>query len=216
MKQKIVVLVFFLTAFLFHFSAGCLRMEQSIPDKQYFILDISRQAGATTDARRGPALMVRNFFVSPPYDGKAFVYRTSSLKYESDFYNAFFVSPVAMLSEEIRRWFQRTSLFTVVVDSGSMTQPLYVLEGNVSAFYGDYTEKAEPKAILEIAFILFRNVSPRPAIVLQKEYRETVVLKEGSPEELVIGWSKALERILTVLEKDLKDRKIADTDLKTN
>jgi cholesterol transport system auxiliary component len=208
MKQKILVLIFCLTTSLLHFSAGCIRMDQSIPDKQYFILDISRQASAKTDASRGPTLMVRNFFVSPPYDGKAFVYRTSSLKYESDFYNAFFLSPGAMLREEIRRWFQRTSLFTVVVDSGSMTQPLYVLEGNVSAFYGDYTEKVEPKAVLEIAFILFRNASPRPAIVLQKEYRETVVLKQDGPEELVAGWSKALESILTAFEKDIRGRKI--------
>ena len=203
MKQKIILPILCLTPLLFHFSAGCLRMAQPAPDKQYFMLNISKQESARTDAGRGPTLMVRNFSVSPPYDGKAFVYRTSSLKYESDYYKAFFISPGIMLTEEIRRWLQRTSLFIVVMDSSSMTQPLYILEGNVSAFYGDYTEKTGPKAVLEMAFILFRNVSPRPAIVLQKEYREAVVLKKGGPEELVTGWSKALKCIMAALEEDL-------------
>jgi cholesterol transport system auxiliary component len=215
MKQKILIPILCLMPFLIHLSAGCLRMEQSVTDKQYFMLDISGQESATTDAGRGPTLMVRNFSVSPPYDGKAFVYRMSSLKYESDYYNAFFISPGIMLTEQIRRGLQKSSLFTVVVNSGSMTQPLYILEGNVSAFYGDYTEKTEPKAILEMAFILFRNGSPRPTIVIQKAYREAVILKKGGPEELVACWGKALERILTALEKDLMDWGVIDTDLKT-
>jgi cholesterol transport system auxiliary component len=206
MKEKTLILIFCLAPFLFHFSAGCLRMDQSIPDKKYFMLDISRHGSTAADPGRGPTLMVRNFFVSSPYDGKAFVYRTSPMKYESDFYNAFFLSPGAMLSEETRKWFQKSSLFTVVADPGSVTQPLYVLEGNVSVFYGDYTEKAKPRAILEMAFSLFKNASIRNALVFQKEYQETVSLKQGGPEELVTGWSMALVRILTALEKDLKDR----------
>ena len=87
-------------------------MEQAVPDKQYYMLDVSRKAGAATEDVRGPTLMVRNLSVSPPYDGKAFIYRTSSLKYESDYYSAFFLSPGIMLTEEIRKWFQRSSLFS--------------------------------------------------------------------------------------------------------
>ena len=206
MKQKILVPISCLALFLSYFSAGCLRMDQSIPDKQYFMLDISRHKSTVADAGRGPTLMVRNFFVSPLYDGKAFVYRTSPMRYESDFYNAFFISPGTMLSEETRKWFQKSSLFIVVADPGSVPQPFYVLEGNVSAFYGDYKEKAKPRAILEITFSIFKNASTHNALVFQKDYREAVVLEQGGPKALVMGWSKALERILIALEKELKDK----------
>ena len=203
MKPKILLPILCLVPLLFHLSAGCLRMEQSAPDKQYFMLDATRKAGAVTEDVRGPTLMVRNLSVSPPYDGKAFIYRTSSLKYESDYYNAFFLSPGIMLTEEIRKWLQRSSLFNVVLDFSSMSQALYLLEGNVSALYGDYTEKTAPKAILEMSFTLKKNAPPHPVIVIKREYREAVLLKKGGPEALVAGWSRALEGILTSFEKDL-------------
>ena len=82
--------------------AGCVNLEKGYPEKHYFVLDASRDEDISSPDT-GKVLTVRRFRVSPKYEGKGLVYRLEELSFESDFYNEFFISPVSMFTEEIRK-----------------------------------------------------------------------------------------------------------------
>ena len=182
---------------------GCVSVERKYLEKHYFVIDVSRQ-GAPSARHNGAILRVQKLRISPRYEGKGLVYRRQDVSYESDFYNEFFVSPGALLTEEVQQWLARSGLFQHVVASTSQLQASYILEGLVSALYGDYREGTAPKAVLGIQFFLVRDVAARSEIVFQKEYRKEIATGQRSPKTLVEGWNQALREILASFEEDLK------------
>ena len=181
--------------------AGC-APEKSFPDKKYYVLDTSRPRGASSPAKDA-VLSVRRLRVSPRYERKGLVYRTGELNYESDFYNEFLISPSDLLTQEVRQWMEASGLFQSVVASASHMEISYVLEGNVTALYGDYRES--PKAVLAMQFFLISDISVETEVVFQGDYGEEVSLTATSPETLVDGWNEALGQILAALEQDLRE-----------
>jgi hypothetical protein len=109
----------------------------------------------------------------------------------------------ALLTAQVRRWFEASGKFRAVVDSASKADASWNLEGNVTALYGDYRDPATPKAVLEMQFLLLTDQRSAPQIVFQKAYQQAVPLEGRGPEELTGGWSRALGAILTALEADL-------------
>jgi uncharacterized lipoprotein YmbA len=189
--------------------AGCLRVEKRrLPEKQYFVLDVLRSAANAPSPSRS-VLKIRTIQVSPQYRGKGFVYRNGHFAYESDFYNEFFISPDSMFTEEVHQWLAASRLFQHVVKFSSYMEPTYILEGTVTALYGDYRERTEPKAVLEMQFFLLEDAIPGAEPVFQGLYHRDVSLDGGSAEVLVEGWNNALRQILTEFEKDLRERGFA-------
>lgn len=189
---------------------GCLKLEKrSYPQKHYFALEASRNSRASPCAEIGSVLKVRKFRVSPQYETKSFVYREGDFAYESDFYNEFLISPGSMFTEEVRQWLEQSGLFQQVVDFSSYMEATHVLEGAITALYGDYRESRRPRAVLEMQFFLFEDVSARFALVFQNLYRREVLLERVSPVILVKGWNDAFRQIMTEFEKDLRERGLA-------
>jgi cholesterol transport system auxiliary component len=190
------------TLLLVTFSAGCVSLERSYPDKRYFVIEIhdTAKAAATQSDR---ALLISNLHISPRYAGTAFVYRTSDTAYESDFYNQFLSAPGTMISEEIRKGLATGSGFKYVIGPASELTANYVLEGSVNALYGDFRDLNKPGAVLEIEFFL-RNEDPaKPGVALHKRYEKSVPIGQRSPEGLTQGWDQALEAIVADLVTDL-------------
>ncbi len=183
-------------------TGGCLTPPVKDTERQYFVLDVAR-AGEPIHQASGATLEVRPLRVSPAYQGTGFVYRREELRYETDYYNEFFTSPGAMISQEVRDWLTDSGLFSLVLDNPSDLQTAYLLEGNVTALYGDYTEPGDPRGILSIRFSVIDDRAPRPRAVLQAEYRQRVGLAESSPQALVRAWNEALGLIFGRLESDL-------------
>ncbi len=204
MKHKILLGLYIGIFATFPLMVGCLNLERSYPEKRYFILDVSRDENISSPDT-GTVLKVRRFRISPQYEGKGFVYRLADLSYESDFYNEFFIPPASLLTEEIRQWMAGTGLFQHVVDPSSYLDPTYVLEGAVTALYGDYGVSTAPKAILEMQFFLLHETSISPEIIFQSQYRKEEPLKGNTPDALVKSWNKALNQILTEFETDLEE-----------
>ena len=125
------------------------------------------------------------------------------MTYESDYYNGFFISPGPMLNRKVSQWLQDCGLFQYVSDSSGLIDAPYVLQGEVSSLYGDYSEKKAPKAVLEIGFFIFDESSSGSEIVFQKKYHEAVLVDGKKPNDLVTGWNECLKRILTSFEGDL-------------
>lgn len=201
--MKRMVMRFLIIVFLFFSLAGCLNLKKGFPEKHYYILDVSHN-GRPTNLLPGPALSIRKLRVSPRFEGKGMVYRRGSLTYESDYYNEFLIHPGSILTEELRQWLARSGLFQYVTDGSGHLQPTHILEGTVSALYGDFRNGAVPKAVLEMEFFLVRDLSARNEIIFRKDYAEAIPLKESSSESLAQGWNDALRRILTALEEDLR------------
>jgi cholesterol transport system auxiliary component len=165
---------------------GCVSLAKSFPDKHYYALDVTRQ-GEPGVPVPGAILEVRGLFVSPRFEGKELVYRTGDTSYESDFYNAWFVSPSAMLTQQIQNWLRHASLFEGVVATPSYLDATHILEGTVTVLYGDFRQQGEQKAVVGMHIVLIEDNSTRPAIVFQRDYHQMVELTETSPDELTRG-----------------------------
>jgi len=189
---------------LLFLSIGCINLERSYIEKHYFVLD-SFPAENTSPPDTGKVLAVRRLRVSPKYEGKGLVYRLGELNYESDFYNEFFVSPVSMFTEEVRKRLAGSGLFKRVVDPSSLLASAYVLEGAVTVLYGDYRVSTAPKAVMEIQFLLLEETDVSPEIILQRQYHKEEPLNGSTPDALVKSWNTALSQILTEFENDLKN-----------
>jgi cholesterol transport system auxiliary component len=203
MKRKTLLKLAIGIFMLFSISTGCINLERSYIEKRYFALEASRDediSSPDTDA----VLNVRRFRVSAKYEGKGLVYRLKDLSYESDFYNEFFISPVSMFTEEIRKRLAVSGLFKHVVDPSSLLDSTYVLEGAVTALYGDYRVSTAPKAVMEIQFLLLQETDVSSKIIFQRQYHKEEPLKGNTPDALVKSWNEALSQILTEFETDLK------------
>jgi cholesterol transport system auxiliary component len=179
---------------------GCVSLNASYPEKHYYAVEAARSTEPRPSAAQS-ILKVRQFRISPSYEGKAFVYRLSDARYEADFYNEWFIAPNAMLKQQVLNWLARTGQFRHVTDSSSPMAATYSLEGNVTALYGDY-RMTPPRAVLAVQCFLAETVRPAD-LVLHREYRNEVAVTGTSPEALVAGWSEALRLLLIDLEKDL-------------
>ncbi|MBI2364667.1 MAG: membrane integrity-associated transporter subunit PqiC [Deltaproteobacteria bacterium] len=184
-------------------ASGCVAIERSYPDKRYFVLEVNRNVNPSNPPGRG-VLQVANIRVSPRYEDKGFVYRTSGSGYESDFYNQFLVSPAALLGEELRKGLAQSEIFRHVINASSQLEPTHVLEGVVNALYGDFRDPGAPKAVLEMEFFLRKESPSKAEIVAAKRYAKSVAVTGRSPEALVKGWNEALDAILSALVADLK------------
>jgi cholesterol transport system auxiliary component len=190
---------------LLSLSMGCINLERSYIEKHYFVLD-SSPTEYISSPDTGKVITVRRLRVSPQYEGKGLVYRLGELSYESDFYNEFFISPVSMFTEEIRTRLAGSGLFKHVVDPSSLLDSAYVLEGAVTALYGDYRVSTAPKAVMEIQFLLLEETDVSPERILQRQYHKEEPLNGSTPDALVKSWNTALNQILTEFETDLKSK----------
>jgi cholesterol transport system auxiliary component len=204
MKRKTLLKLTIGIFILFSLSTGCINLERSYIEKHYFVLN-SSPAEDISSPDTGKVITVRRIRVSPKYEGKGLVYRLGELSYESDFYNEFFISPVSMFTEEIRKRLAGSGLFKHVVDPSSLLDSIYVLEGAVMALYGDYRVSTAPKAVMGIQFLLLQETAVNPKIIFQRQYHKEEPLKGNTPDALVKSWNSALSQILTEFETDLKN-----------
>lgn len=188
-------------------ASGCVGIEKSYPDKRYFVLEFRQNVNSPTAPGNG-ILQVATIRVSPRYEDKGFVYRTSGSSYESDFYNQFLVSPAALLGEELGKGLAQSQIFRHVINASSQLEPTHVLEGVVDALYGDFRDPGAPKAVLEMEFFLRKESASKAEIVAANRYAKSVAVNGRSPEALVKGWNEALEAILSALVADLKSTKL--------
>lgn len=182
---------------------GC-SFKQAYPAKETFLIEARRVGEAKASSHAMPlVLRARNLQVSAPFEGKGFVYRGSGLRYETDFYHEFLVAPRALLTEQVRQWLGASGVVGVVIDSASKADATHLLDGHVSALYGDYRELAAPIAVLAIEFFLSREQSASGEIIFHHRYRQEVSIENHNAETLAQGWGRALEQILAALEQDL-------------
>lgn len=183
---------------------ACLDLSRGYVERYQYALEVQRSPSPDTKLAPPAAgvLGVRPFVAGPGLDGPGLVYRVAEARYESDFYHQFFVPPTDFVTTALRRWMADAALFQAVVEPGSLTEADYVIDGCVSRLLGDYRDR--PEAQLQLQIFLTHFGEEGPEIAFHREYTANEPLDEKDPEELVEALRRALARILSRCESDLR------------
>lgn len=179
---------------------ACGALSRDAPEKRAYVVHADRPQPTPIDLSseaHSSTLEIRRFRISPRYDGRGFVYRRGAHVYEADFYNEFFAPPAELFTEAVRQWLAASGRYAHVVGPESRLLGAHVLEGNISALYGDFSGGAE-RAVLEIQFFLLAE--PGSTVLLDRTERAEVLLEGSGPAALVEGWSRGLAEVLGRLE----------------
>ncbi|RKY06093.1 MAG: hypothetical protein DRP56_08035 [Planctomycetota bacterium] len=179
---------------------GCAGRKAIVKDA--FLLDAQR-GGESVQAASEAILAVQPFSIAPAFGGKGLIYRTGDNQYESDFYNEYFVSPAAMMTEQTRNWLAGSGVFARVLSPVSSVEPTDILEGHIKQIAADLRDKATPQAVLEITFYLLGQHKRQRTIRFQKTYLAAHLLESKTAPACIAALNQCLTEILQDLEKDL-------------
>ncbi len=186
-------------------SVSCLSLQQDYPEKRYYLLEPQRNS-EPHQPQVGSRLAVRRYRVSPAAEGRELLYRLGPQNYQADFYNVFFVAPDEMLTDATRGWLRQSALFENLVDPASEIGPTHILESNLIRIVGDFSDKSNPKAVLEIQFFLIADNDGDPTTIFSKTYLKKIPINKREAQALVEGLQTALQEILAELEIDLNGK----------
>jgi cholesterol transport system auxiliary component len=185
---------------------GCMRLSLQKPpvEKHYFAITAGKierpdSSLGSTDA----ILSVRPLRMDEIFSDASLVYRIGEVKWDSDYYNQFFITPQPMLTGIVRETISDSGLFAEVMSKGSILTPTHFLEGAVTALYGDYRDKSNPAAVVQMEFLLLDDQRGTPSIILKKRYAANVKIKEAAPELLVEAFGEGITEILSQLQRDI-------------
>ena len=167
-----------------------------------YLLAATRDAPAA-QASTPVAIKVRPLRADPLYERREFLYRVDGQRVLSDFYNEFAERPDAMITSAVIGWLKNAKLFAVVVEPGVPADAPYILDGSVTALYGDLQDPRKPAAVMEIRFYLVRAGNASMEVVLDRTLQQRVEVKASTPQALAQGYNAALARILAELEREL-------------
>lgn len=143
--------IFFLVV-LVSFLTGCFGLGSKDDDDtpHYYIIDVDRGAVAA-DFAKDRVLYIQPVKVTSHFRGKTIVFRVGENEFRSQAPHEFFSEPEEMFTEQLRRWLQKSGLFSKVVMSPDEHADL-VLETAITALYGEQREQFSPQAVLEMQF----------------------------------------------------------------
>ena len=205
------------------FLVSCGPLSRPATDRELFTIEPgapsqslapsrSPESVLKTSSADGSALRVRRLQVANPYAGTEFVYRTAGGSFRTDYYNGFIAPPAELLTGAVLDWLSRAGAFASVVDSTSTVPTRYVLEGNVTALYGDYTDRKAPKAVIRMKVFVLDEQARGSRLAFQKEYEATAPVRTASVRSLVEGWNQAARSVLEKLQVDLPSRLAPEVD----
>jgi hypothetical protein len=157
------------------------------------------RTGAPYKPRSDLWLKMGSSSTAPPFDGKSLVYRLGDLRYEKDFYNTYSALPNEMVGNATRQWLNNAQIFSMTVGQGNSFFPYYILQTSIEELYGDY--RVRPEAVVTIEFFLTAtDPQKRNPVIGKNRYSKRVVLKDNTPQALVLGQQEALAQILKEYE----------------
>ena len=178
--------------------------EKEGAKSNYYILEAQRILEQPSPKARERVLEIAPFRISPRYQKQALVYREADSQYQIAQSQAFILPPKILITEQVSRYLRRSGLFGAVVEGESRLQVTYLLEGAVTALYGDFRDSVLPRAVMEIQFFLIDPQVDPPEILFKTGFRTEAKIPEATPQALVAGWNADLEGILQNFEYDLR------------
>jgi cholesterol transport system auxiliary component len=166
----------------------------------YYMLDAARGSVAEEFAK-DRVLLLKPVRVTSLYRGVTFIFRVGENEYRPQPPHQFFTDPSEMITEQLRRWLQKTGLFSQVVITDDVPADM-VLEAAVTALYGEQREQFSPQAVLEMQFFLMSNDENNTKTLFQTGLRVDVDIEQSTPENVVKGWKQGLEELFSTVEDD--------------
>ena len=179
--------------------AGC-SVTRPSPVKQTFLLDPPMPAVV---AKTQPsALRIGTVTVAAPFRGRGFVSREGDLRYETDFYNEFFVPPATMIGELTGRALERAKVFALVAPSSSPADADWILDAFVTSLFVDARDPAKMVADVDITYYLFRSDGGGMPVWTQT-YRQRAALSAPTASAYGAALNVALGQVFADLSRDL-------------
>ncbi len=171
-------------------------------EPRYYVVDVDRGSVAQSFAR-DRVLLLKPVRVVPHFRDKTIVYRVNESEYQSQPPHQLFTEPSEMFTAQLRRWLQKSGLFSqVVVDETAEAD--YVLEAAVTALYGEKRPEYSPQAIVEMQFFM-SSADEQQNMLFQTGLRVDADIEKTTPGNVVTGWRQGLDQLLTTLEQDFSD-----------
>ncbi len=181
--------------------AGCSALTRQAPVRETFLLDPPKPQPV---AQSQPGtLRVGAINVAAPFRGKTFVYRVSDLRFESDYYVEFFVSPSTMLADQTERALEQSKPFARIAGPGTSADASWVLEGFASSLYADRREAGKPAAVIDVTYYLTPALQMEQTPVWTHEYHERVPMRDASAGAYAEALNRAFGEVLAALSRDL-------------
>jgi len=177
-------------------GSGCtLLPEQPAMDRAWFLLEVPEAGPAEPP---GPLVELGTVRVAPAFAGKGLVYRLGPYRYESDFYNEWFLNPREHVEQLLReRWAREGGPVTLIPDARAHPQARQ-LDVLVTALYGDLHVEGPG-----LARVGLRAFAQGPDGTRLWELEQQVELVARTPEALVAALSAGMAAVLEDLERSL-------------
>ncbi len=166
---------------------------------RYYVVDVDRGVVAQEFAE-DRVLLLKPVRVVPHFRGKTIVFRVNESEYRSQPPHELFTEPEEMFTAQLKRWLQKSGMFSQVVTDDSVEADL-VLESAVTGLYGEKRPEYSPRAVLEMQF--FMTSADDNKNLFQTGLRVDVDIEETTPGNVVTGWKQGLGELLATLEQDL-------------
>lgn len=190
-------------------SAGCSGIRNDYQEKQVFQVEARPAASQAQDQSGGSGLLVKQFSISPAFEGSAFVYRTSQSRFGSDYYHTYIVPPARMITDVVAEALYASSGFSPV-SPNTMADIEYQLWGKVTDLYLDIQDKDAPKAVISLRLVLDRNTGKDFTPVIHKAFSARVPMDKVSPEDYINSLNQGLTQILDAFFASLPAAAISD------
>jgi cholesterol transport system auxiliary component len=191
-------------ASLISLLTGCFGLGSKDDDDDdtphYYIIDVDRGAVAAEFAK-DRVLYIKPVKMTSHFRGKNIVFRVGENEFRPTENHEFFSAPEEMFTEQLKRWLQKSGLFSNVVTTLDTPADL-VLETAITAFYGEKREQFSPQSVLEMQFFLTSSEDEGEQVLFQTGLRIDVDVASATPPNVVKGWKDGLEELLATVEDD--------------
>ena len=188
-------------------SSGCVDLSRPALAKHYYLLETAPKPADAPPAH-AYAVRVTGVEVAAPFSERSMVYRLEQERYESDFYNEYFVAPRAMITSKLVEWLSMRRVFTTTLPPSSTLDAPYAIEGQVTALYGDVRDKAKTAAVFGMQ-VFVTDSNPDKRIMLERTCAQQVPVSDRSADAISKGLSQALQQCFAELEADLRALKLS-------
>lgn len=191
-------------ASLISLLTGCFGLGSKDDDDDdtphYYIIDVDRGAVAAEFAK-DRVLYIKPVKMTSHFRGKNIVFRVGENEFRPTENHEFFSAPEEMFTEQLKRWLQKSGLFSNVVTTLDTPADL-VLETAITAFYGEKRQQFSPQSVLEMQFFLTSSEDGGEQVLFQTGLRIDVDVASATPPNVVKGWKDGLEELLATVEDD--------------
>jgi len=181
---------------------GCLGLGSKDEDDSlhYYVIDVDRGAVASHFAKN-KVLYIKPVRLTSHFRGKNIIFRVGNDEYQAQSFHEFFSEPDDMFTDQLKRWLQKSGLFSHVTLTDDGNADL-VLETAVTSLYGEQRDQFSPQSVLEMQFFLSSHKEGNNQTLFQTGLRIEIDIDETTPTNVVKGWNSGLEELLSTVEDD--------------